>query len=192
MFGLPQIPWGLLGVAGGTDARPTNTPEDMSSLQKLYASVVAHNRTPNGRVARGFDQFGPMAAPPAPQPQTPVPAMGGLGLFPGAPQMAQSPLQTAVATPSPLPGDTPPQPPALSAQAMIPPAAPPHGVPMPTARPADAPQAPPDMSWFQRNAAMMRDPSSGAFIDPVNADRAQASGPDVINKLLSYFHTKET
>jgi hypothetical protein len=68
-------------------------------------------------------------------------------------------------------------------------------VPLPMARPDAAPQAVPDMGWFARNAAMMRDPSSGAFIDPTNAERAQsqmASGPDVINKLLSYFHTKET
>jgi hypothetical protein len=47
------------------------------------------------------------------------------------------------------------------------------------------------MGFFQRNSAMMRDPVSGSLIDPVNADRAQASGPDVINKLMSYFHNKD-
>lgn len=53
----------------------------------------------------------------------------------------------------------------------------PH-VPMPTARPAQAPQAPQaltPMSFFQRNAAMMRDPVTGMFIDPANAARAHAS-----------------
>lgn len=50
----------------------------------------------------------------------------------------------------------------------------PH-VPMPTARPTHAPQALTPMSFFQRNAAMMRDPVSGMFIDPANAARAQAS-----------------
>jgi hypothetical protein len=51
MFGMPKIPYGLLGVAGGSDSRPTNTQEDTSALQKLYASVVSHNRSPNGRVS---------------------------------------------------------------------------------------------------------------------------------------------
>jgi hypothetical protein len=56
----------------------------------------------------------------------------------------------------------------------------------------DAPQPPQDMGFFARNAAMQRDPSSGAFIDPTNAERAQAGGPDVIQKLMSYFHNKDT
>lgn len=65
-------------------------------------------------------------------------------------------------------------------------------VPMPMARPAEAPQPQPDMGFFARNAAMMQDPSSGAFLDPAGAERGQASGPDVIQKLMSYFHSKET
>jgi hypothetical protein len=168
MFGLPKIPWGMLGIADGTGTRPDNSQEDMNSLQKLYASIRAANHTPNGRVARGFDQFGPQASAPA-APMLPAP-------------------------PAPAPVDM--GPPALSAAAMAPqgpPApAPAPAVPMPQARPPEAPQAPEPMSMFQRNALMMRDPSSGAFIDPVGADRAQqASGPDVINKLLDMFHKKD-
>jgi len=49
------------------------------------------------------------------------------------------------------------------------------------------------MGFFQRNSAMMQDPSSGAFIDPSAAsDAQQASGPDVIAKLMQYFHNKDT
>jgi hypothetical protein len=47
------------------------------------------------------------------------------------------------------------------------------------------------MGFFARNAAMMQDPMNGGFIDPANAARAQASGPDVINKLLDMFHRKD-
>jgi hypothetical protein len=49
----------------------------------------------------------------------------------------------------------------------------------------------PDMGFFQRNAAMMRDPSSGQFIDPTNAERAQASGPGLIQKYIDMFHKKD-
>jgi hypothetical protein len=47
------------------------------------------------------------------------------------------------------------------------------------------------MSFLQRNSAMMRDPSTGQFIDPTAGSQAQASGPDVINKLLDMFHKKD-
>lgn len=119
----------------------------------------------NARVSRGWEQFAPQTGQEPPMLPTP---------------------------PTPTPVNMPP--PALSAQAMaphVPPAAP-QGVPMPTARPPDAPQPQPDMGFFQRNAAMMQDPTSGAFIDPGAADRAQASGPDVIAKLMSYFHKEGT
>jgi hypothetical protein len=48
------------------------------------------------------------------------------------------------------------------------------------------------MGFFARNSAMMRDPSTGQFLDPTAGAQAQASGPDVINKLMSYFHNKDT
>lgn len=168
MFGLPSL--SMLSVAEGAGTRPTNTEEDMTALQKLYAAASAHNRTPNGRVARGWDQFNPMSGTaPSMLPSPPTPAPVNL-----APPAA-------------------PQPPALSPQAMSAPmpAPAPAAVPMPAPRPTDAPQAPAPMSFLQRNSAMMRDPGSGAFIDPANAQRAQATGPDVINKLLDMFHKKD-
>jgi hypothetical protein len=50
-------------------------------------------------------------------------------------------------------------------------------VPVPSPRPAQAPQPQPQMGFFQRNAAMMRDPATGELIDPQGAARAQASMP---------------
>lgn len=64
-----------------------------------------------------------------------------------------------------------------------------QAVPMPMARPAEAPQADP-MSFFQRNSAMMRDPMTGQFIDPTAGAQAQASGPDLISKMMNYLHNK--
>lgn len=61
-------------------------------------------------------------------------------------------------------------------------------VPLPQARPAEAPQPEPDTSFFMRNAMMMRDPTSGDFIDPTGA--ASVRGPDLINKMMGYLHNK--
>lgn len=119
--------------------------------------------SPNARVAQGFDMFNPSASN-------------------GVPTMASQNL------PTPMDNDPTPKPP-QNAMAQAAPA-----VPMPQPRPDDAPQASPQMGFFQRNSAMMRDPSSGQFIDPANADIAQSqqpSGPDVIAKLMSYFHNKD-
>lgn len=71
----------------------------------------------------------------------------------------------------------------------------PASVPMPQARPAEAdasqPAPTPDMGFFARNAAMMRDPGTGAFIDPMGAAQA-VRGPDLINKMMAYLHNKDT
>jgi hypothetical protein len=61
-------------------------------------------------------------------------------------------------------------------------------VPMPQARPAEAPQAEPDTSFFMRNALSMRDPSTGEMIDPSGA--ASVKGPDLISKMMTYLHNK--
>jgi hypothetical protein len=129
----------------------------------------------NARVARGFDMFGPQSAPPAAPTfaQGSDPMTAGQNFAPAQDPMAPGALSAPQASP-------------VSAPTRL--AAP----PLPQARPAEAaPDAP--MGFFARNTAMMRDPSSGAFIDPQSAERAQAqaSGPDVINKLLSYFHQKD-
>lgn len=64
-------------------------------------------------------------------------------------------------------------------------------VPMPQARPMDAPQASaqPDTSFFMRNALMQQDPNGGGYIDPQGA--ASVRGPDLIAKMMSYLHNKD-
>lgn len=161
LFG-PQAGMAMMG-----DGRPDNSQADMSALTKMLAEVRAKNGTPNGRVARGFDQFGPQMYPDAPT--------WGSGV----------PEDTATSPPQPA-ADTPP--PALTQEQF---AAAPMPTPMPAPRPPEAPQPPPEMGFFQRNSAMMQDPTNmGSFIDPEAAARANASGPDVIQKLLNMFHQK--
>jgi hypothetical protein len=58
------------------------------------------------------------------------------------------------------------------------------------ARPDQAPApTPTDTGFFARNTAMMRDPSTGAFIDPSAAQSVR--GPDLIAKMMSYLHNKD-
>jgi hypothetical protein len=59
---------------------------------------------------------------------------------------------------------------------------------MPQARPADAPQAAPDTSFFMRNALMQHDPITGQLLDPSGA--SSVSGPDLISKMMTYLHGK--
>jgi hypothetical protein len=173
MFGLPSIPWGLLGVAGGADTRPTNSPQDMTALQKLYAAVAAQNRTPNGHVARGFEQFGPQTPAASPAPHM-------------LPTVAVAPPQGAAA--GPQGGASAPQmdPGALSPQVA---AAPPVSAP-----PVPMPQAGPVMAPVTQAAPAAGDGYSrwnGLDFGPSPSPASQASGPDVIQKLMSYFKNKE-
>lgn len=96
----------------------------------------------------------------------------------------------AATTPAPFDFETakwPFGPVGAPSQSMAHSAAPPvsASVPMPMARPAEAPQAPPAQSpfaeFFGRNTAMMKDPSSGDFIDPSAAAKA---GPGILNGLF--------
>jgi hypothetical protein len=59
---------------------------------------------------------------------------------------------------------------------------------MPQARPADAPQAQPDTSFFMRNALLQRDPMTGQLLDPSAA--SSVTGPDLISKMMTYLHGK--
>jgi len=63
-------------------------------------------------------------------------------------------------------------------------------VPMPRARPEQSPVSEPEMGFFARNAAMMRDPLTGDFIDPTAAAKA-VRGPDLISKMMTYLHNKD-
>ncbi|MFI4971143.1 MAG: hypothetical protein ACHP7H_00570 [Hyphomicrobiales bacterium] len=128
----------------------------------------------------------PPAQPPAAQPPTQQPSFGqGAGPVPfqnnpfGQGFPPQPPAQSTAPAPAPNPAQQVATPPQTAS------------VPMPQARPAQAPPAPPDMSFWQRNAAMMRDPATGAFIDPTSAAQAQVRGPDLINKMLAYLHNKD-
>ena len=179
----------LLGPQAGMlmmgDGRPDNSPGDLSALVKAYAAERAR------KSAGQFSNAPQAAASPVPPPAGPVPISG-----PDTP--APSPFgQGAGKIPflnSPF-GQMLPQSPTPGASAAPPsaPAAQPS-VPLPMPRPAEAPQAQPDMSFFQRNAAMMRDPSTGDFIDPSGAAQAQtqlANGPTLISKMMTYLHNKD-
>lgn len=152
---------------------------------------------PHGETAQAAPQAAPAAPAAAPAPfggafgsnmfapptfpQTTAPVPAGLPAAPQAPAPAPqeptaSPMDNAQWPfgPNGAPG---------AAQAQAP-------VPMPQPRPAEAPTAPPDMSFFQRNAAMMRDPMTGDFLDPQAGKQADATGPDLIQKFMNYFHNK--
>jgi hypothetical protein len=167
---------------------------------------VDAKRLPQPSVPISTDNSG---QPPA-NPSQPVPALGGLGLFPaanvtpmnwlqGAQQKLTPPLPTAQ-DPSPLdtaqwpygPKGAPLGPndpsPLDTAQWPYGPIGAPRGVPTPQARPAEAPQPEPDTSFFMRNALMQRDPNGGDFIDPMGAQRVR--GPDLIDKMMNYLHAK--
>jgi hypothetical protein len=64
----------------------------------------------------------------------------------------------------------------------------PQNAPMPMGRPADAPQATPDTSFFMRNAMMQHDPMTGQLLDP--SASSSVSGPDLISKMMTYLHGK--
>lgn len=92
-----------------------------------------------------------------------MPWMGSL-TFPGKLPASQGfPAQNA-----PAPGPAP-----MNAQASI---------PMPAPRPQEAPQANPFMAFFQRSAALQRDPITGDYLDP---EAAQKADPSVFKGLFS-------
>ena len=173
MFGMPKLPFGMLGVAGGADTRPTNSPEDMSALQKLFAATQAANQTPNGRVSRGFNQFGPQppaAAPMLPTPPTPAPV--DTGNFPMPKQAPVAPVLSSANQPSPLDNAQWP--------------AGPNGAPQ--AAPQAGPAPTPDFTGQTYNLPIGSGYQMPAFGPTPSAD---ASGPDVIQKLMSFFHNKD-
>lgn len=153
------------------DGRPDNSPGDMSALMKAYKEARAAKQAsapppappgpPPPSVPISVSNYSP---PSQVQPTQAMPPAQGLDL-PMAPSvpMPQPRPQMAAPTPAPAP------------------------VPVPQPRPAEAPQP---MGFFARNTAMMRDPLTGAFLDPASAKQADATGPDVIQKFMNYFHNK--
>lgn len=174
MFGMPT----MATVAAGTNM-PVNTQADTDALQKLYAAVKAQNATPNGRVSRGFNQFGPQASKPQ-APMLPTPP---------APAPVQMSPPVVAADDTPAPGS-------LSSQnwagphsvggAPLPNVGPTSvgGAPLPTASPLDTAQWP---------AGPVGAPTNAQASDPaaVLGPAPQASGTDVIQKLMSYFKNKD-
>lgn len=76
--------------------------------------------------------------------------------------------------PSPRPMDTPS--PLDTAQYPFGPVGAPHAMAQAAPRPAEAPPGPP-LDLMQFNTAMMRDPSTGEFIDPRAAQTAEMHNP---------------
>ncbi len=49
---------------------------------------------------------------------------------------------------------------------------------------------PPQQGFFARNTAMMKDPVTGGYVDPTAGQSAEATGPDLIQKFMTYLHDK--
>lgn len=163
-------------------APPTPPPQAPAAPPASPFSAAA-----NAIVANNSQPSVPLGAPPPPPQATPlqVPALGGLGLFPGAPNSPMNWLQGAQYKPTPpMMHPTAPPAPAPAVAAAAP------SVPLPMARPADAPAPPEDTGFFRRNALMMTDPMTGQLIDPQGAQ--SVSGPTLIDKMMGYLHNKVT
>lgn len=159
---------GMLSNGFGTKLGMIQTPEPLISPNDPTAPAAG----PSPPISS--DNSAPPVAPPAPQ------GMGSANemVSQGFNALGPTPMQSAMATPAPMPGHGFNSPPPVMAQGA--------SAPMPQPRPEEAPQ---DMGFFARNSAMMTDPMTGEFIDPSRASKA--SGPDVIAKLMDYFHKKD-
>jgi hypothetical protein len=126
----------------------------------------------------------PPASPTPPQ----APQQASFGQGAGPVPFLNNPFGQVLPPQQPAPSP----PPAAAPNPVAPAVSQAPSVPTPMPRPDAAPQAPPDMSFFQRNTAMMRDPVTGAFIDPTAAAQAQqVTGPNLIDKMMTYLHNKE-
>jgi hypothetical protein len=181
MFGMPSVPVGMYGVASGESALRNNDQGQMEALAKALAAVRSQNQTPNGRVARGFNQFGPQptgpVAPMLATPDMPPPVQ----ITPDndtAPKPSQAPgaLSQAWAGPHSVGGAPLPN--------MGPTSV--GGAPLATASPMDNAQWPAGPVGAPMNAQASM-PAPAADLGP----QQQASGPDVIQKLMSYFKNKD-
>lgn len=133
----------------------------------------------------------PISGPQSHEPQPPAPPIsshnGGPTNYSGPAPIG--PLFNPFAPPS-LGGTAPRIPEGLQRPAAPPVVAQtPQAVPQPQARPAAAPQAE-EMPWWKRNALLMQDPNGGGYIDPIGAQRAGVTGPQLIEKMMGYLHNK--
>ncbi|WP_316235062.1 MULTISPECIES: hypothetical protein [unclassified Bradyrhizobium] len=209
MLGLPDTLWG--------DGRPNNSLSDMQALTDAYKQArMAKANAPFGSGAQPVPYMGigglpaamaprsvpaaPQAAPTAPAAPMPMPRPAAA---PQAPMNIQSQAQMqGVSAPAvtSFNGQQPahqglinrigaalqghPDPNGLIGMIS-------HGLQGNGSAPQPAQQGgiSPMSGFFQRNAAMMRDPSTGALIDPAGA-AAAPRGPDLINKMMGYLHGK--
>lgn len=189
---LPGIPSPLrLALMG--DGRPDNSPGDVAALAKAFAAEHAKNQAAKAAVAPQAPTsptWPPPAgvAPPISGPQDHEAGMNA-PIQPTQPMPPVQGLDLPMAPHVPLPVARPPQAtPAPAASAV------PNGtIPLPAPRPQSAPSGQP-MGFFAGNTAMMRDPISGDFIDPVAAQNAQAniSGPALVQKFMNLLHKEST
>lgn len=150
---------------------------DPYGVNKPQAPAPAPYPAGSDPMTAGGTPTPPTPAPSYPAGSDPMAAGGAVSNGPGLPHASAN-------GPSPLDN---------AAWPFGPVGAPSHGtVPTPQPRPAEAPQpeAPSPMGWFARNTAMQRDPLSGDFLDPAAAQRADVSGPDLIQKYMNYLHNK--
>lgn len=183
------------GVAEGRHARALALQKTLRDNPQATGTALDGAPTTGDLLSKGYDwlrdPYGvnkPQAPAPAPTPPSPAPSSYAAGSDPmtagGAVANGPGLPQASASGPSPL--DT-------AAWPFGPVGAPSHAsVPTPQPRPAEAPQpeAPSPMGWFARNTAMQRDPLSGDFLDPASAQRAEVSGPDLIQKYMNYLHNK--
>jgi hypothetical protein len=171
-----QLLMGTTMSKGIGDRFGGNQTSDLKNLTDAYAQSLG----PNSAYASFRQAAGPESTdkPPAQSPMDRIKAA-----FDSLKDMHKGPDQTAANTgvlpqngASPFDNAQWPYGPVgapSQAQASVPQQTPSQGVPMPMARPADAPQANPMMSLFQRSAAMQQDPLTGSYIDPASAAKAQ-------------------
>ena len=125
---------------------------------------------------------GTPTSPPMQKLSTPQRINGGFDMF--GPEAGNTPMENSQWPTGPVGAPTPaaPQAPAVTSGG-------PH---QPIFTGPQLPQSSPDtLSAWQRNAALQRDGLTGDYIDPTNAARADATGPELIQKMMGYFNRKE-
>ena len=170
-----MLKWLLSGLmsSGVGDRFDGGTGGNLASLTKaMRTEMDKKGDQPHARLQDAFKQLKDMHKddPRLAEGLSMMPSSGGASAldhaqWPFGPVGAPRAMATSVPTPQPRPPEV---------------AAP---VPMPMARPAEAPQAPGALSeFFQRNAAMMKDPTTGEMIDPIAA--AKFGGGGILNGMF--------
>lgn len=192
MFGIPGTPsLGMLSVAGLEPNVRNNDQAQMTALQKLYAAAHAANSTPQGRINRGFNQFGPQPSEPV-QPMLPTPPTPSPVDTSGWPALKQARAPTGPAGPVSVNGDPLPNVGPTSV----------GGAPLPTASPLDNAQWPAGPNGAPASLGQTPDYSGQAYNLPIGngyqmpafgptGSAPDASGPDVIQKLMRFFGNKD-